>query len=158
MRLNDRAGHDSGAGVSRPIAQQAKRYVGGHVDMKIFVVEDSAPVRERLIEMMNEIDGFEVVGQAATFDEAVSGIRRTRPDIAVFDIQLATGSGIDALAEVKRELPGLRAIVLTNYATPQHEKASADAGAEYFLDKSADFEKIAEILESMKPGRNADRH
>lgn len=126
--------------------------------MKVFVVEDSAPVRERLIEMINEIEGFEVVGQAGTCDEAVSGIRQTKPDIAIFDIQLATGSGIDALAQAKRELPGLRGIVLTNYATPQHEKASADAGAEYFLDKSADFEKIAEILESMKAGQNADGH
>ncbi|MBI4205658.1 MAG: response regulator transcription factor [Betaproteobacteria bacterium] len=126
--------------------------------MKVFVVEDSAPVRERLIEMINEIEGFEVVGQAGTCDEAVSGIRQTKPDIAIFDIQLATGSGIDALAQAKRELPGLRGIVLTNYATPQHEKASADAGAEYFLDKSADFEKIAEILESMKTGQNADGH
>lgn len=126
--------------------------------MKVFVVEDSAPVRERLIEMINEIEGFEVVGQAGTCDEAVSGIRRTKPDIAIFDIQLATGSGIDALVQAKRELPGLRGIVLTNYATPQHEKASADAGAEYFLDKSADFEKIAEILESMKTGQNADGH
>ncbi|MNC86952.1 Transcriptional regulatory protein DevR (DosR) [compost metagenome] len=129
----------------------------GQADMKIFVVEDSVPVRERLIEMIGEIGGFELVGDAATFDEAVDGIRRTKPDIAIFDIQLAAGSGIDALAEVKRELPGLRAVVLTNYATPQHEKASADAGAEYFLDKSADFEKIAEILESMKADQDADR-
>ena len=87
---------------------------------------------------------------AASFDEAVAGIRRTRPDVAIFDIQLSAGSGIDALAEAKREQPGLRAIVLTNYATPQHEKASVDAGAECFLDKSADFEKIAEVLEGMK--------
>jgi DNA-binding NarL/FixJ family response regulator len=40
----------------------------------------------------------------------------------------------------------LRGIVLSNYATPQHVKASADAGAEYFLDKSAEFEKIGDIL------------
>jgi DNA-binding NarL/FixJ family response regulator len=125
--------------------------------MKVFVVEDSAPVRERLIEMIAEIDGFEIVGQASTFNEAVSGIRWTRPDVAILDIQLAAGTGIDALAEVKREQPGLRAIVLTNYATPQHEKASVDAGAEYFLDKSADFEKIAGILDSMKAERDTHR-
>ena len=44
--------------------------------------------------------------------------------------------------------------MLTNYATPQHEKASAEAGADYFLDKSADFESIAEILQSMKAVQN----
>ena len=122
--------------------------------MRVFVVEDSAPVRERLVEMIDEIDGFEVVGQAVTCEEAVLGITRTRPDIAIFDIQLANGSGIEALAEVKRRLPGLRAIVLTNHATPQHEKASFDAGAEYFLDKSADFEKMAGILHGMNSVAN----
>ena len=54
------------------------------------------------------------------------------------------------LAEVKKGLPAMRAIMLSNYATPQHMKASADAGAEYFLDKSADFERITEILTQMK--------
>lgn len=117
--------------------------------MKIFVVEDSEPVRERLIEMIGELEGCSIVGEAATADAAVAGIRRTHPDVAIFDVQLAAGSGIDALVEAKREQPGLRAIMLTNYATPQHEKASVDAGAEYFLDKSADFEKIAEVLAYM---------
>ena len=122
----------------------------GRADMKIFVVEDSAAIRDRLVEMIGDIEGVAVVGSAASFDEAVAGIRRTRPDVAIFDIQLAAGSGIDALVEAKREQPGLRAIVLTNYATPQHEKASVDAGAEYFMDKSADFERIAEVLVGMK--------
>jgi len=118
--------------------------------MKIFVVEDSAPVRERLIELINDVAGCVVVGEATTADEALAGIRRTRPEVAIFDIQLAAGSGIDALVAARRDQPQLRAIVLTNYATPQHEKASVDAGAEYFLDKSADFEKITGVLESMK--------
>ena len=125
--------------------------------MKVYVVEDSAPIRERLVDMVNEIEGFEVVGEAATFGQAVSGIRHTTPDVAIFDIQLAEGSGIDALAQVQRELPAMRSIVLTNYATPQHEKASVDAGAEYFLDKSADFEKIVAILLRMKAEHDMDR-
>jgi DNA-binding NarL/FixJ family response regulator len=156
MRFTHKAGHDSRSANPGRTTQHGAVYKG-QADMKVFVVEDSAPVRERLIEMIAEIDGFEVVGQASTFNEAVSGIRRTQPDVAIFDIQLAAGTGIDALAEVKREQPGLRAIVLTNYATPQHEKASVEAGAEYFLDKSADFEKIAEILDSMKAERDTHR-
>jgi len=156
MRFTHKAGHDSRSANPGRTIQNGAVYKG-QADMKVFVVEDSAPVRERLIEMIAEIDGFEIVGQASTFNEAVSGIRWTRPDVAILDIQLAAGTGIDALAEVKREQPGLRAIVLTNYATPQHEKASVDAGAEYFLDKSADFEKIAEILDSMKAERDTHR-
>jgi len=125
-------------------------------DMKVFVVEDSAAVRERLIEIIREIEDVEVVGEAETFDTAVKGIMNTRPDVAVLDIKLADdgGSGIDVLNQVRKGLPAMKAIVLSNYATPQHMKASADAGAEYFLDKSADFERITEILEQMKSSTN----
>jgi len=135
------------------LAVNPNDYMAG-TDMKVFVVEDSAAVRERLIEMIREIDDIEVVGEADTFDKAVNGIMNTRPDVAVLDIKLANdgGSGIDVLIQVRKGLPEMKAIVLSNYATPQHMKASADAGAEYFLDKSADFERITEILEQMKSG------
>jgi len=125
--------------------------------MKVFVVEDSAAVRERLVEMIRDVKDIEVVGEAATYDTAVAGIINTRPDVAVLDIKLAneSGSGIDALVEVRKTLPGIRAIILSNYSTPQHLKASADAGAEYFLDKSSDFERVAEILEHMKVASGA---
>jgi DNA-binding NarL/FixJ family response regulator len=138
------------------LAVNPNDYMAG-TDMKVFVVEDSAAVRERLIEMIREIEDIEVVGEADTFDTAVDGILNTRPDVAVLDIKLADdgGSGIDVLSEVKKGLPAMKAIVLSNYATPQHMKASADAGAEYFLDKSADFERITEILEQMKSGTSA---
>jgi len=124
-------------------------------DMKVFVVEDSAAVRERLIEMIREVRDVEVVGEAATYRQAVTGIARTAPDVAILDIKLADdqGSGIDVLAEVRRRAPSIRAIVMSNYVTPQHLKASADAGAEYFLDKSVDFERIPEILRQMSNNR-----
>ena len=125
-------------------------------DMKVFVVEDSAAVRERLVELIREVKDVEVVGVADTYGKAVSGIIDTRPDVAILDIRLAddSGSGIDALIEVRKTLPGVRAIVLSNYATPQHLKASADAGAEYFLDKSVDFERIPEILVRMNDNKS----
>lgn len=126
--------------------------------MKIFLVEDSAAVRERLIEMIGELGDVEVVGEAETYDDAVSGIRASRPDVAIFDIKLAQGNGIAAMVEAKRHLPDLRGIVMSNYASPQHLKASADAGAEYFLDKSDDFEKISEILRAMRTGSDGLHH
>ena len=122
--------------------------------MKVFVVEDSAAVCERLVEMIEEDARHEVVGQAATEEDAVAGITATQPDVGIFDIKLAHGNGIDALTEAKRRLPGLIGIVMSNYATPQHRKASADAGAAYFLDKSADFERITEILSALSGGNN----
>ena len=116
--------------------------------MKVFIVEDSPAVLERLVELIGEVRDVEVVGEAGSYDAAVAGILAARPDVAVLDIKLSNdhGSGIDVLNRVRPELPGLKAIVLSNYATPQHLKASTEAGAEYFLDKSVDFERIAEIL------------
>src|SRR5687768_10680272 len=99
--------------------------------MKVFVVEDSPLVCERLIEMIEADGSNQVIGQAATYEDAVRGIADTAPDVGIFDIQLARGSGIDALAEAKRRQPGLVGIVMSNYATPQYAKASADAGAAY---------------------------
>jgi DNA-binding NarL/FixJ family response regulator len=126
--------------------------------MKVFIVEDSPAVLERLAEMVMDIDGMELVGDAGTYGAAVSGIIAARPDVAILDIKLAddTGSGIDVLSGVKPRLPGLKAIVLSNYATPQHIKASTEAGADFFLDKSVDFERITEILEQLKSKSDAD--
>jgi len=126
--------------------------------MKVFVVEDSAAVRERLVEMIREVKDIEMVGEAETYAKAVAGIRDTLPDVAILDIKLAGngGSGIDVLNTIRNELPALRAIVMSNYVTPQHVKASADAGAEYFLDKTSDFEWIPDILGKMRDaGRGA---
>jgi DNA-binding NarL/FixJ family response regulator len=120
--------------------------------MRVFLVEDSAPLCERLVEMIEAEGEHNVVGQAATYADAVDGIAATQPDVGIFDIRLQHGNGIDALAEAKRRVPRLVGIIMSNYATPQHVKASADAGAEYFLDKSADFERITEILSSIGDG------
>ena len=120
--------------------------------MKVFIVEDSPVVRERLLDIVREVEGTELVGEAGNFDAAVEGIMATRPEVAILDIRLADdgGSGIDVLNRVKPQLPALHAIMLSNYATPQHAKASADAGAEYFLDKTVDFERIGEILRQLQ--------
>ena len=123
-------------------------------DMKVFIVEDSPAVLERLVEIVREIADVEVVGDADSFDRAVSGILATRPDVAILDIKLADdrGSGIDVLDRVRADLPGLKAIVMSNYATPQHLKASADAGAEYFLDKSAEADRLPDLLAQLRDG------
>ena len=118
--------------------------------MKVFIVEDSPAICERLVEMVEGAGGHVVVGQADNYETAVSGIAASAPDVAIFDIKLAHGNGIEALATAKRARPDLLGIVMSNFATPQHRKASADAGAEYFLDKSADFERIPEILSTLQ--------
>ena len=125
-------------------------------NMAIYIVEDSAAVRERLVEMISDAGGMQVVGEADNYRDAVAGILEAQPDVAILDIKLADerGSGIDVLTAVKRELPALRGIVMSNYATPQHIKASAEAGAAYFLDKSSEFEAIVDILRAIGGGED----
>jgi DNA-binding NarL/FixJ family response regulator len=120
--------------------------------VKVFIVEDSPAVLERLQDMVRDIEDVELVGNAATYATAVAGIIAARPDVSILDIKLAddTGSGIDVLGRVRKDLPLMKAVMLSNYVTPQHEKASSDAGAEYFLDKSADTDRIPAILEQMR--------
>lgn len=126
--------------------------------MKVFIVEDAPAVLERLQEMVREVDGVELVGNAASYDAAVSGILATRPDVSILDIKLAdsNGSGIDVLGRVRGDLPAMRVIMLTNYVTPQHVKASADAGADYFLDKSSQSDRLPGILARMTNDRHSD--
>ena len=122
--------------------------------MKVFIVEDSPAIMERVADLVQDVAATELVGSARNFRDAISGIMATRPEVAILDIRLAdeSGSGIDVLNHVRPQLPDLKAIVLSNYATPQHIKASAEAGAQYFLDKTVDFERIGEILRQLRDG------
>jgi two-component system, NarL family, response regulator DevR len=114
--------------------------------MKIFLVEDSPHICECLKELIEERGEHVVLGCAQTFEEAVECITAQKPDVALFDIRLKQGSGIDALAEAKRLMPGLIGIVMSSHLTPQHEHASRAAGALHVLDKSADLDRIPAIL------------
>src|SRR5919205_3703661 len=114
--------------------------------MKIFLVEDSPHVCDRLKELLEHDGRHAVFGCADTFETAVEGILSIEPDVGIFDIQLRCGTGIDALIEVKRRLPKLIGIVLSNRLTAQYIAASTAAGAAYVLDKSADFERLPSIL------------
>src|SRR5262249_7809374 len=90
--------------------------------MNVYIVEDSASIRERLAAMLGAIEGVTVVGQAETPDEAVEGILRIRPDSVVLDIHLVGGSGIEVLRRTHLEAPGTVFIVLTNYANSQYRR------------------------------------
>jgi DNA-binding NarL/FixJ family response regulator len=120
--------------------------------VKVFIVEDSPAVLERLQDLVRDIEDVELVGSAASYETAVAGIIAARPDVSILDIKLADdgGSGIDVLGRVRKDLPRMKAVMLSNYVTPQHARASADAGAEYFLDKTADTDRIPEILQQLR--------
>lgn len=112
----------------------------------VFIAEDSAAVRARLVEMLGETRGVTIVGEAETPAEAVSGILRTHPDYVVLDFQLRGGTGADVLRALRRQLPRTVFIVMTNYPEPQILRLCLDAGADRFFDKSTEFSKIREVI------------
>ena len=113
---------------------------------KVFLVEDSAAIRMRLIDMLGDVEGIEIVGGADSPASAIEGIQRTQPDSVVLDIHLRGGSGIEVLREVHPVNPGIVFIVLTNHSDCQYREIYTHAGASYFLDKLSDFEKVKVIV------------
>jgi len=108
----------------------------------VFVVDDTPSMRDRLRELLDDIDGVEVVGDAGNLDEATAGILRTHPDCVLLDYQIEGGTGVDVLRAVCAQSPDIEFIVLTNHATDQHRRACLNAGARFFLDKSSEFGSI----------------
>jgi DNA-binding NarL/FixJ family response regulator len=115
----------------------------------VFLVEDSAPIRARLAEMLGNVEGVAIVGEAETPASAIEGILRTRPDSVVLDIRLSGGSGIEVLRKVCPVAPNIVFIMLTNHPDPQYRKICIESGASYFLDKSAEFEKVREVITAL---------
>ena len=114
--------------------------------MKVFIADDSEVVCERLTTVLSELPGIEIIGQAKNVGESIESIRRLHPDVVILDIRMPGGSGIDVLEDIKKTNTAPVVIVLTNYPYPQYRKKCMALGAEYFFDKSADFEKIAQVL------------
>lgn len=118
--------------------------------VKVFIVDDSLIVQERLVTMLNELAGIKVVGQAETVAEAMSGIWSLQPDVVILDIQMPDGSGIELLRKIKQVEAAPMVIILTNYPYQKHREKCLKAGADFFLDKSIEFDQIPNLLERFK--------
>jgi two-component system, NarL family, response regulator DevR len=81
--------------------------------MKVFIVEDFPQTRQELVELLAAVDGFEVVGQAGTVQEALFSMEAAAPEAVVLDISLPDGSGVEVLKYVRRRGWALRVVVLT---------------------------------------------
>jgi DNA-binding NarL/FixJ family response regulator len=117
--------------------------------LKIFIADDSAAVRERLTEMLSELKDLEVVGQAEDGLHAIDSIRELKADAVILDIHMPNGSDIDVLQNIKMEQPTPIVIMLTNYAYPQYRKRCMDAGADFFFDKSTQFDEMMKVLAAL---------
>jgi len=115
-------------------------------NITVFVADDSIVLRERLLEMLGEIPGVEVLGCAEDGLHAIDCIRTLKPDAVVLDIQMPRGTGLDVLKNVKRVGTGPTMIVFTNFPYPQYRKRALEYGAEFFFDKTTEFEKLRDLF------------
>ena len=125
--------------------------------MKVLIVDDSAIVRERLKTMLSEIVEPENISQAKDPFEAIRSFHKLNPEVVILDIRMPGGSGIDVLQEIKKETTPPLVIVLTNYPYPQYRKKCMDAGADFFFDKSSEFDKVTEVLKQTQEERGDEQ-
>lgn len=116
--------------------------------LRIFLVEDSAALRARLIRVLNAVPGFHVCGSGDGVEQSIAGIARAKPDAVILDIGLPDGNGLDVLRAIRAEGNHAHVVVLTNHALEGFRRAALAAGADAFLDKSGELQPLFALLSS----------
>jgi DNA-binding NarL/FixJ family response regulator len=114
--------------------------------MRLFIADDSEILRVRLVDMLSEIEGIEIIGQAQESLDAIESIEKLKPHVVILDIQMPQVNGIKVLEAIKKNNHHLKVIIFTNYPYPQYRKRCMDLGADFFFDKSTEFEKLIDTV------------
>ena len=120
--------------------------------LKVFLVEDSVSVRERLMDFLSEPGEVEIVGYAETEAASVTRLTNEPVDVAIVDLNLKAGSGFGVISALRAKYaaPPPTIVVLTNYAFPEYEVACRQRGADYFFDKSTQFGSVKALLSDLR--------
>ena len=110
--------------------------------LKVFLADDSLQIRERVGALLADAH-MQVVGEAATPETCIAGIRGSQPDVVVLDHQLEGGTGLQVLQAVRGSHPEVAFVVFSNNAAPAYRKRYLGEGAARFLDKSTEFDQLA---------------
>jgi len=114
--------------------------------MKIVIADDSSLLRERIRRLLNSINHNSVVYEAENGVEALQLIREEEPDLAILDIRMPEMNGIEVLKKIREMKMKVKVCILTNYDYPIYKKRCFEAGADYFLRKTENFEDINIIV------------
>ena len=119
--------------------------------LNVFVVEDSPTIRRNLIAALEEMAPVQVVGFAEDAEAAITELSRNPPpcDLAIVDVLLRRGSGVDVLKALRARGSPLRRVVLTNYATPLIREHCLALGADRVFDKSGEVEGLLAYCEAL---------
>ena len=118
--------------------------------IRVCLVEDSSLVRLRLASMLRDLWDVEQVFEAATVAEARRLLPRVKPHLVVVDMRLPDGDGLEVVAAAKGLAPRPAVVVLTNYGYDQLRSTCLEAGADEFLDKRAEFDRLPAIVADLR--------
>ena len=126
--------------------------------LKIITVDDSLIIAERLQTMIGEMDHVQYAGNARNIPAALSLITQEEPHVVILDIHLEEdmpkANGMNLLNTLRERYKEMKIIMLTNLAGVQYRNTCLMMGANYFLDKSNDFEKIPVVLKEISIAHN----
>jgi two-component system response regulator DevR len=122
--------------------------------VRLFLVDDHEVVREGLAELLDDVPDFEVVGSAGTAAQALARIPAARPDVAILDMRLPDGSGIDVCRDVRAALPETHCLILTSYDDQDAVLASVLAGASGYVLKEVRSAALIDAIRQAAMGRS----
>ncbi|KVE24874.1 two-component system response regulator [Burkholderia singularis] len=124
--------------------------------VSVYLVDDAKPVRCRIAARLGALAGIAVVGEAEDLAAALAGLSACQPDIAIIDLRLADGNGLELIAALSRRVPRVVTVVLTNLSGPAFRAASRAAGADFFFDKTVEFDAACKTIEAIAHERRSD--
>jgi DNA-binding NarL/FixJ family response regulator len=122
--------------------------------LSVFLVDDHEIVRRGVADLLGEADDLTVVGQAGTAAEALARIPSTRPDVAVLDMRLPDGNGVELCRELRSALPELNCLILTSYTDEQAMLDAILAGAGGYVIKDIRGMDLVSAVREVGEGRS----
>ncbi|MCP5064875.1 MAG: response regulator [Ignavibacteriae bacterium] len=116
--------------------------------MQVLIVDDSKVFRSRLVELLSTNNKSNKIVEAGNIIEAQEILVEYSPDLLITDIRMQGGSGFDLIKELDGKSQDMTKVVITNYTEEQYRKKALNSGADYFIDKSHDMEKLLQLYDS----------
>jgi DNA-binding NarL/FixJ family response regulator len=120
----------------------------------VFLLDDHEVVRRGLRELLESEDDLEVVGEAGTAAEALARIPPTRPDVAVLDVRLPDGNGVEVCREVRARHPEIHCLILTSYSEDEALFQAIMAGASGYLLKQVKGTDLVDGVRRVASGQS----
>lgn len=120
--------------------------------MRVLVADDSEAVRRRVAALVDEVPGARVVAEAGDASAAVAALAAYGPDVLVLDVVMPGGGGLAVMDAMAAWPTRPLVIVFTNLAEGEVRAAFLARGADHFLDKSADADRLMELLRARAAG------